>query len=85
MYEELADEEITELARRSFWLLPEHAQRALIRQIQRRGLPGVAGIACDPRDMEETEVGRQLLERYRALGFGDEEIRDIVVRILEDR
>lgn len=85
MYENLSDEQITVLATGSFWVLPEHAQSALVREIRRRGLPGVAGIACRPGDIDQTGAGRRQLERYRRLGFSDEEIRDLLIRIREDR
>jgi transcriptional regulator with XRE-family HTH domain len=37
------------------------------------------------RETEHSETGPPFWERYRRLGFSDEEIRDIIVRIVEDR
>lgn len=55
-----------------------------------RKRPSKKKVPADRRDVDLTTANKQrvdnaYIERYRALGFTDEEIEDVISRIVEDR
>jgi len=84
----MTDEEIQHFAINIASLTSE-AQSNLISEIRRRKIKG-QGSLIGTSDEESVNNTKKKLEeeyylKYRALGFTDEEIEQIIIRILEDR
>jgi hypothetical protein len=83
-----SDFELIEEYRNWHWQCPRGAKSDLIEEIRRRKLTDLLrdkARSNTASNCEKQKIEAEYYTRYRALGFSEEEIDDIVRRIIEDR